>query len=240
MFFKHPAFVDPGNNNLKLWRYIERDKLFHLLESSDLYFCRADYFQNEDNFEGSYPRIEYEHQLKNDDGKVTSRRLYEIVSKDTFINCWHLSEYENLAMWKLYSKDEKGIAIQTDITSFKDSFENSDRNIFAGKVDYIDYETDTFYKESSHNYFSMNGFSLFIHKRKIYSYENEYRAICTDLKGSQHKGINIKVDLNKMIHKIYLSPYATEKDYSEIEVKLKELDIKIPISFSSFKTQPYY
>jgi hypothetical protein len=240
MFFKHPAFVDPNNSNLKLWRYLQRDKLFDLLESSNLYFCRADHFQKEDIFEGSYPRLEYEYQCKRDGGKETSRRFYEILSKDTFINCWHLSEYESLAMWKLYAKDKKGIAIQTNLAEFKDAFENCDRTIFAGKVDYIDYETDTFYKESGHKYYAMNGFSLFIHKRKIYSYENEYRAICTDSNGPQSKGVHIKVNLYKLIHKIYLSPFATENEYAEIENKLNELEIKIPISFSSFKAQPYY
>jgi Protein of unknown function (DUF2971) len=240
MFFKHPAFVDPNNSDLRLWRYLQRDKLFYLLESSNLYFCRADYFQKEDIFEGSYPRLEYEYQCKRDDGKETSRRLYEILSKDTFINCWHLSEYESLAMWKLYAKDKKGIAIQTNLADFKDAFENCDRTILAGKVDYIDYETDAFYKESGHKYYAMNGFSLFIHKRKIYSYENEYRAICTDSNGSQLKGVQIKVNLYKLIHKIYLSPFATENEYEEIENKLNELEIKIPISFSSFKAQPYF
>jgi len=240
MFSEHPAFVDPKNNNLKLWRYIKRNKLFHLLESSYLYFCRADYFQKEDQFEGSYPRVEYEYQVKYDGSKEPSRKLYEIASKDTFLNCWHLSEHENLAMWKLYAKDEKGIAIQTNILNFKNAFNNCDKEIFAGKIDYIDYKTEPFYKDSSHNYFSMNAFSLFIHKRKIYSYEKEYRAICTDSNGSQFSGLNIKVDLDKIVHQIYLSPFATEKEYLEIEDKVKDLNIKIPICFSSFKAQPYY
>ena len=30
--------------------------------SSCLYFCRADYFQEDDSFEGTYPHLEYEHQ----------------------------------------------------------------------------------------------------------------------------------------------------------------------------------
>ena len=143
-------------------------------------------------------------------------------------------------MWKLYAKNEKGIAIQTNINNFKDSFEKSDRNIYAGKVDYINYEKDTFYGESSHKYYAMNLFSLFIHKRKIYSYENEYRAICKDSKGSQLKGVFIKVNLHKLIHQIYLSPFATKKEYLEIENKLNELDIRIPMSYSSFKAQPYF
>jgi len=240
MFINHPAFVDPENNNLKLWRYIQKDKLYNLLDSSCLYFCRADYFQKDDTFEGTWPRLEYEHQIKRDDGKETARRLYEMTSKDTFINCWHLSEDENLAMWKLYGKGEKGVAIQTDITNFKKAFESSDRNIFAGKVDYINYETDTFYKESAHNYYVMNAFSLFIHKRKIFSYEKEYRAICTDSNGSQYNGISIKVNLNNLIHQIYLSPFSVEKDYIDIQSRINELPVKIPISFSSFKAQPYY
>lgn len=240
MFIEHPAFVNPDNNSLKLWRYIQRDKLFLLLESSCLYFCRADYFQKQDVFEGTYPRLEYEYQIQKDGGKTPSRKLYEIASKDTFINCWHLSEYESLAMWKLYSKDEKGVAIQTDIRNFKDSFINSDGSISAGKVDYINYETDPFYEDSSHNYLAMNAFSLFIQKRKIYSYENEYRAIYTDSNGNQFKGININVDLNKIIQKIFLSPFASKEEYSNIEVKLKKLNIEIPISFSSFRARPYY
>ena len=240
MFVKHPAFVDPENNKLKLWRYIQRDKFLLLLNSSNLFFCRADYFQKEDIFEGTYPKLEYQYQCKRDDGKETSRRLYEINSKDTFITCWHLSEYESLAMWKLYAKDEKGIAIQTNLTDFKDSFEDSDRKIFAGKVDYINYETDTFYGESGHNYNLMNAFALFIHKRKIYSYENEYRAICKDSKGSELNGVYIKVNLYKLIQQIYLSPFATKKEYLDISNKMKESGIRIPISFSSFKAQPHY
>ena len=212
----------------------------YLLESSNLYFCRADYFQKEDIFEGSYPRLEYEYQCKRSDGKETSRNFYKILSQGTFINCWHLSEHESLAMWKLYAKDEKGIAIQTNLADFKDAFENSERDIFAGKVDYIDYETDTFYKASGHKYYAMNGFSLFIHKRNIYSYENEYRAICSNNISSQSEGVHIKVNLNKLIHKIYLSPFATENEFTEIEKKLNQLELKIPISFSNFKAQPYY
>ena len=240
MFFKHPAFVDPKNGSLKLWRYVKQDKLFYLLESSCLYFCRADYFQKEDPFEGSYPRLEYEYQLENDSGKEVTRRLYEIVSKDTFINCWHLSEHEDLAMWKLYAKDEKGIAIQTDISNFKNAFNNTKENIYAGKIDYIDYETDTFYSESSHNYFSMNSFSLFIHKRKIYKYEKEYRAICYEPNGSKYPGLNIKVDLSKIIQHIYLSPFSSEKEHTRIENKLKDLGLNIPTCSSSFKAKPYY
>ena len=240
MFIDHPAFINPQNEGYKLWRYLESDKLFHLLESSCIYFCRADYFQKEDQFEGSYPRREYEFQVKHDNSNEPSRRLYEINSKDTFINCWHFNENEDLAMWKLYGKDEKGIAIQTNISNFKNAFNNCSEEIFGGQIDYIDYETEPFYNESSHNYFRMNAFTLFIHKRKIYKYEKEYRAIYHNSNGSQYSGFNIKVDLNKLISKIYLSPFSSESEYLKVANKLKELNISIPICYSSFKAQPYY
>ena len=33
------------------------------------------------------------------------------------INCWHESDHESAAMWKLYAKDDNGIAIKTDFDS---------------------------------------------------------------------------------------------------------------------------
>jgi hypothetical protein len=143
-------------------------------------------------------------------------------------------------MWKLYAKDEKGITIQTDISSFKSAFNTCSEKIFAGKIDYIDYDNDPFYKESAHDYVLMNSFSLFIHKRKIYSYEKEYRAICYNSNGSQYTGLNINVDLKKIIHRIYLSPFSAKSEYLDIKNKLKDLAINIPLCFSSFKAKPYY
>lgn len=240
MFFNHDAFVDPENNKLNLWRYFELDKLFKLLETECLFFCRADYFHKDDSFEGSFPRREYELQIGGRAGKTSANMLYNIMSKDTFISCWHLSEDEDMAMWKLYSKDKKGVAIKTDIQNFKDSFVNRDRKIFAGKIDYIDYENELFYEESEYNYTAMNGLTLYMHKRKMFSYEKEYRAICRDSNGSNHEGINIKVDLSKLIQEIYLSPFSSETEFDELNLRLKELNHNIILQKSSFNAKPYY
>lgn len=239
MFFKHSAFVDPENDTLKLWRYIELEKFILLIESSELYFCRADYFHKEDPFEGTFPRIEYENQLKQY-GAEFIRNIFKISSKDTFLNCWHLNEEENLAMWKLYSKNNKGVAIQTDIQSFKDAFENSDRDIFAGEVQYIDYEKDYFYGRSGYNYQWMNTFSAYIHKRIIYDYEKEYRAICTDPKRKEKNGINIKVILNKLIKKVYLAPNTATDHFNIIKDTINNYSSNIEVCYSSYDAKPYY
>ena len=236
MFYKHPAFVDPENDTLKIWRYIELEKLVSLMETSELYFCRADYFRNDDPFEGTFPKDEYNYLVKHQ-GEDVARNLFKITSKDTFINCWHLNDFENLAMWKLYSKNDKGIALQTDIQSFKDSFENSERPIFAGKVQYIDYEKDRFYGRSGYDYKSGNGFTAYIHKRIIYDYEKEYRAICTDPKeGINRKGIKIKVTLNKLIQNIYLAPNTLDDNFNLV----KDICNDINVIRSSFNSTPYF
>jgi len=106
MFIEHPAFVDSANSNLKLWRYIELDKLISLLETSELFFCRADYFRLEDPFEGTFPKVEYEYLVAQQDQDFP-RNLFNLTSRETFLNCWHLNENENLAMWKLYAREKK-------------------------------------------------------------------------------------------------------------------------------------
>ena len=42
----------------------------------------------------------------------------------TYINCWHLNNYESEAMWKLYSKDyANAIAIQTTTKSIYEAID---------------------------------------------------------------------------------------------------------------------
>lgn len=225
---------------MKLWRYIELERFISLIKTSELYFCRADYLRKDDPFEGTFPRIEYNYLVEHE-GKEVARNLFEITSKDTFINCWHLNDNESLAMWKLYSKNDKGIALQTDVQSFKDSFENSDLTIFAGKVQYIDYEKDYYYGRSGYDYRLGNGFTAYIHKRIIYDYEKEYRAICTDPKnGKNRTGLTVKVTLNKLIQNIYLAPNTPENDFNYIAEITNNISKDIKVVRSSYDSKPCF
>jgi hypothetical protein len=143
-------------------------------------------------------------------------------------------------MWKLYSKNDKGIALQTNIQSFKNSFENSDRTIFAGKIQYIDYEKDCYYGRSRYNYTSGNGFTAYIHKRIIYDYEKEYRAICTDPNGKDKNGIKVKVTLDKLIHNIFLAPNTLTENVKRVTEITNSISKDIKIMQSSFDSRPYF
>ena len=55
MYRKHSAFMEPADEDIKVWRYIDFTKLISLIDTSCLFFARVDKFQ--DPFEGSWPKI---------------------------------------------------------------------------------------------------------------------------------------------------------------------------------------
>ena len=60
--------------------------------------------------------------------------------RQVFISCWHRSEYESAAMWKLYLKSDEGVAISTTCDRLSRCFKDgTPHDIFIGEVDYLDY-----------------------------------------------------------------------------------------------------
>ena len=117
-------------------------------------------------------------------------------------------------MWNLYLKSNEGVAIQTTFENIKECFNQINENIYIGTVRYIDYDSDIFSSDKS---FAFNFLRAFLHKRKSYSHENEYRAIIWDngsselkMLASNESGIYIPVDLNILIEKIIVIPDSEE------------------------------
>ena len=50
----HPCFIQPQNEDSRLWRYMDFPKFVSLISSGSLFLCRADLFK--DPFEGSYSK----------------------------------------------------------------------------------------------------------------------------------------------------------------------------------------
>jgi hypothetical protein len=59
-------------------------------------------------------------------------KIYFRIFKSTLVNCWHQNEFESEAMWRLYSENHKGIAIQTTFQDLVDSID--DQRIFCQKL----------------------------------------------------------------------------------------------------------
>ena len=103
-----------------------------------------------------------------------------------FCSCWFLSDNESHTMWAEYGdKNPTAVAIQTTVGDLIESFEATEFNIHVGKVEYKDYDTEHI---GDYEHFTSkdltdpyNVLELFytpiLHKRNIYSDENEVRAV---------------------------------------------------------------
>jgi hypothetical protein len=115
-------FVDdpePMDMQSPIWRYVEFWKFRDLLETGQLYFRRADKF--EDEHEG-LPPAEYERVLglSKFDPKDIQARDHHIGSlaqfrQSFYVNCWHLHVDETATMWGRYGKDGVAIASRYDL-----------------------------------------------------------------------------------------------------------------------------
>lgn len=248
MYSEHPIF-ESIEDNKKLWRYMDFTKFIDLLERQSLFFTRADKF--EDKFEGSYSK--FNRQIGREVYKNLTDEQYDnfmnqksLHSKNmiryTLINCWHINEYESDAMWKLYSKSNESVAIQTTFKNLKQAFDNQDEKIYIGKIKYIDYEKDWLPEG--------NVFSPFLHKRKSFEHEQELRAIIQRLPIEGEKvvferdicefGIPIHVDINILIEKVYVSPVAPQWFFELVEKVLKTYGYNKEVIYSKLIEEPFY
>ena len=266
---KLPEFKSPDSSQVKLWRFMDLPKFLSILDKKALYFSRLDQLSEFDPFEGYLPlqNIELEKitfdklsaewkestGIKNerhfDDWKKglrTIRYLVKYHRKVTFVSSWYLKEQESAAMWKLYSSNSAGIAIQSTFQNFVDSFEAYvDFDIYVGQIQYIDFEKETIPVGSL--------IAPFLYKRKNYEHEDELRAmIWTPHKGevsitnpleNKYKddlGIYVPVNLDVLIDRIIVGPNAPPWIVELIKSLSEKFDLMKEIIQSDLASIPSY
>lgn len=161
-----------------------------------------------------------------DDFKLSANEIYFRVLKSTVISCWHQNKSESEAMWNLYAKDNKGIAIQTTAQNLIESID--DERVFFSEVRYID-----FYDENlKNNDLLVNGFISPLLKREAFEHEKEARLFFTPIRNYnvpsetyEFEHEYIEVDVKKMISKVYISPHIPESDIHDIKTKIQTFGI---------------
>lgn len=235
--------IDPPIQDETIWRYMDLAKFISLLDTSKIFFPRADKLG--DKFEGAFSKANvrrWETQAKSIENVLANyRAIYESEQKSTFISCWHINKHESDAMWKAFSPGTQGIAIQSRMFNFEQSISGyEENNIVIGKVNYIDYEEDKV----------PEGFLLvpFLYKRKCYEHENELRAIIQinprlndkNPNGQEIKGLLVNVNLNTLIDKIFISSTAPDWFDKVVTSVVKKFDLKKNIFNSSINDEPIY
>lgn len=205
MFRESEGIEIPSDPYTKIWRYVDFAKFVSMLEEKALFF--ADYKQFDDPQEGCFPpeNIKKYTQLLGQINKVIPLETRTEIAKnhyfklekafhgagDFFINCWHMNEVESLAMWKLYSDTNKGIAIQSNIKSLEECLSNYEHadDIAIGMVKY----------DPSINWsHECTVYRPFFHKRRSFQHEQELRAILF----RRHNVNNIKSEIDNPTNRI--------------------------------------
>lgn len=230
--------------NILLWRYMDLASFISLIVDESLPFIRSDLF--EDKFEGKLPKqaaILIDQRIREiNDGRAPSKyseRLDE-VRKTIYLSCWCNEEHEMVHMWKIYSK-EFGVAIETNYLSLINCITTTDV-IYPTLIKYIDFDNDAIDWKS-------NGLTVFTLKRKEYKSENEFRLVLpfpnsmekqlfnyTDVDErinarrilyNNTPVIKCKIDIQQLIKKIHVSPYAPKWYFSLITTLVKKLNLNI-------------
>lgn len=238
---QHRDFKQPEDTSIKVWRYLSLTKFLDLYFTESLFLSRIDLLN--DKYEGTYTKINSTTglrfpQVTISSGLVLSQEEYTLrMRQSLFVNCWRMDNHESEAMWRLYCPSNEGIAIQTTYEKLAKSLPENPK-VFMGKVEYLDYETESFD--------STNHFNFILHKRKSFEHEKEIR-IATSLANYMNdhnipiveRGIRIQTNLLINIEAIYINPFAEEWFLDIVQKLFHSLDIKIQLRLSEMKSNIY-
>ncbi len=132
---------------------MDLSKFVWLLQRRKLYFARADKLG--DPFEGSVPKANAElasyiiqhrdsdpalesYKALTEDEILTMHKQLSVhrekLTRNMFMNCWHMNAHESFAMWKLYSQSSESVCIQT---SYKKLYEVLPSWVHVGLIQYL-------------------------------------------------------------------------------------------------------
>jgi hypothetical protein len=224
--------VSPGSSerfqsaspDVILWRYMSFEKFIDFILTKSFYFSRLDKFS--DPFEGMPTKKEFDRRKdagllrflinshieshktpnKNDINReiIALFKHYKDARESTIVNCWHMSDYESEAMWKIYGDQKNSVCIKTTVEELCRNFNREDTRVAHLKVEYIDFSSDA--RRSAH--------LLEQYKRKSFEHEKEYRFFIQDYNDKKFLhdvtefGAKVKVESLSFINEIFVSPLS--------------------------------
>jgi hypothetical protein len=225
--YQHPAFPQPDDPAIILWRYMDVNKFEWLVDCSRLFMPRADRLG--DPFEGTTPTGDLEWWMREATSACSEKqrqiilynrgflsRMAQAFRDRYYVSCWHMNQHENSAMWGCYTKQPESIAIKTSYAALR---EEMPQFVEVGMVRYLDYATERLP--------TMNMFECIMHKDTYYDFEREVRAVAflpviDELDGAAFRADHFEsdttpgflvyappVNLARIVHGVVLHPDAS-------------------------------
>lgn len=167
-----------------------------------------------------------------------AEKIFPLCRDWIYVSCWHQSEHECAAMWKLFGKDKNSLCLFSSIEKLEEALtvDDSCDSLRVAPIKYISHAKEQF---------DADALSPFISKAKPYSFERETRVIAWDSKidlsespDNQRLGVSLEANLEILIDKVVISPYADpwfkesvkefcrDSELGDIEVEDSELNMK--------------
>ncbi|GAA5229994.1 DUF2971 domain-containing protein [Arthrobacter cryoconiti] len=211
MFETGDNAAEPDHGDL-VWRYMDLGRFVSLLDQSAVFFAQA--ARMVDKWEGSLGSFSIPM------SDETRRQTQLANQQTTYLSCWHASENESAAMWDIYQREGRGIAIQTTWGDLISSI-TSAWPISGGLVQYVDPSEIAILHSTLQ--------SPFMLKRKSFEHErearlvlwgngcggpDERRGIVPGIEGeifysdasTGRPGHYVGFDLNRLVNRVYVSP----------------------------------
>ena len=268
------VIVDPLPPTDKVWRYMDLAKFIELLKSSSLYLSSLPTM--EDEWEGALAEssgdttaVELE-LLSTFGGTIEQARNFIEFGEQgdaarracVFISCWHRSNSESAAMWKLYEPSGRGIAVQTTIADLTASV-TDEMECHLVEVQYVDFASDQIEAYDLNRTYS--------YKRQSFQHEQEVRLQHFDLMplrpknpaemamnpplsersdntdyenvidyGTLPVGKHLKVDLKTLIHRVVIAPEAPPWFIDVVQDVAAKYGQAVHVEASSMLKRPRY
>lgn len=249
-----PFAVEQPAGHETIWRYMSLSKFIALLKTQSLYMCPLT--DLDDAFEGSSPNtFSFQAIVKETivEGQLDQSAVADMlrlgnlsihrVRGRTFVNCWHMSDFESEAMWRIYSSSNETVCIKTTcgkiLRQLPAGFE-------LGKVRYIDYDAI----KRPIGPFKYDPTFL---KRQSFEHEKEVRVVKRDLTSAEanakvldeiitpnKNGFLLPVALPDLIDGVYINPLSADWFAELVEDVTRKYGYTLPVSKSELAQKPVF
>ena len=244
MYYYSDALRQPSPTQV-MWRYMDLCRLASLISTKQLYFCNVTRF--EDPHEAIIPANTFA-EIKDTQAdeaaglllpsykgmRKSLGTLFGHLRKGMFANCWHMSEHQSVAMWKLYLPNEKeGVAVKSTFHRITESLRQTTQPICGGIVSYVDFDNDSL---EMGNYLK-----IVVTKRCSFEHENEFRLVYQDVKANYSElmpGVLIPVDIGTLLESVYVSPKSDHGFLERVEMLCRDNAIAADVIRSTLYDPP--
>jgi hypothetical protein len=250
VYAKHPDLPDAVTEETPLWRYMDLARFVDLLQSRELHLARAD--QMQDRWEGAYgpanaalgPEVYGEHYAAMKDQRP---RITAYARTHTFLNCWYAADCESAAMWSIYDRENRGVAIRTTKKRLLEALKGTDA-VYGAPVNYVDYEAQWIPEG--------NVFHPFLFKRRSFEHEREYRllamwspkvirvdeqnTVIESEPDTPPAGMRERIELSSLVEQVFISPEASSWFHKVVENLVKDYGHSWTVNQSDLSRDPVY